>query len=57
MIKPEQIPYKAVLAAAKSMCLGWINWDDLSEEKKASILLDARNAIAAAINAWPGGMG
>jgi len=52
LLKPEEIPDEAVLVAAKSMCLGWIDWDNLPDEKKSRIILDARKAIAAAINAW-----
>jgi hypothetical protein len=49
MIKPEQIPDEVVEAAAKSI-------SEFSEpiDKWRYHIPEARDAIAAAINAWPG---
>ena len=68
LIKPEQIPDKVVEAAARALHTQWITnnarpddrheyreWEHLVSIERKGLLKEARAAIAAAINAWPGG--
>ena len=64
MINPEQIPDAVVEAAAKALYETWcavnevaetsLPWDDIYDGERNACIAEARAAIAAAINAWPG---
>ena len=56
MIKPEQIPDEVVEAAAKAAYENQRTrkWDRCGYVGQQQLRRDARAAIAAAINAWPG---
>ena len=55
MIRPDQIPDEVVEAAARVFVEVYgIAWDDAYEADRADSLIEARAAIAAALNAWPG---
>lgn len=64
MIRPEQIPDEVVEAAARAVYEDWrvrskmfdetLPWDDVEEDEQWNSRCDARAAIVAAINAWPG---
>ena len=57
MIRADQFPPEVVEAAAISLAEGRLpeySWADLDDEMREFYREDARAAIAAAINAWPG---
>ena len=55
MIRAEQIPDEVVEAAAKAIADdAKLNWDDVPYAHNV-MRGEARAAIAAALNAWPGG--
>lgn len=54
MIKPDMIPFEVVEAAARALANNAnLNWDDVPYAHNI-MRGEAREAIAAAINAWPG---
>jgi hypothetical protein len=59
MIRPEQIPDEVVEAAAMVLhanneVFHDVSWDDLGDYDQEAYREEARAAIAAALNAWPG---
>ena len=55
MINPAQIPDEVVEAAARALCKEQrMFWPDLNNDEHNIIRGEARAAIAAALNAWPG---
>lgn len=58
MIKPDMIPDEVMEAAAKALCSedcgGLHIWHEISPKSRHRYERQARAAIAAALNAWPG---
>jgi hypothetical protein len=70
MIKPEQIPDEVLEAAARAMHADWVQggldedetalpsdyatWNELDELELTFYFSQARAAVIAALNAWPG---